>query len=64
MDRDQWRALVNTVMDFWFHKILGNFLVAERLAAFQGLSSMELVSYKKSETTTGSLAYSMEEGEE
>jgi hypothetical protein len=23
-DRDQWRALVNTVMDLGFHKILGN----------------------------------------
>jgi hypothetical protein len=21
-DRDQWRALVNTVMNIWFHKIL------------------------------------------
>jgi hypothetical protein len=23
-DRDQWRALVNTVRTFWFHKLLGN----------------------------------------
>jgi hypothetical protein len=23
-DRDQWRALVNTVMTFVFHKILGS----------------------------------------
>jgi hypothetical protein len=23
-DRDQWKALVNTVMNFGFHKMLGN----------------------------------------
>jgi hypothetical protein len=23
-DRDQWRALVNTVMNIWVHKMLGN----------------------------------------
>jgi hypothetical protein len=23
-DRDQWRALVNTVMNLWVHKMLGN----------------------------------------
>jgi hypothetical protein len=23
-DRDQWMALVNTVMEFGFHKVLGN----------------------------------------
>jgi hypothetical protein len=23
-DRDQWRALVNTVMNLWFHKMLGS----------------------------------------
>jgi hypothetical protein len=43
-DGDQERALVNTVMGFRLHKILGNSLVAERLAASQeGLSCMELV---------------------
>jgi hypothetical protein len=43
-DREQWRALVNTVMKFGFHKI-GHSWAAERLAASQeGLSSMELVS--------------------
>jgi hypothetical protein len=24
-DREQWRALVNTVMNIWFHKMLGSF---------------------------------------
>jgi hypothetical protein len=43
-DRDQWMALVNTVINFGFHKIFENFLVAERLAASQeGLSFMELI---------------------
>jgi hypothetical protein len=43
-DRYQCRALVNTVMNFGFHKMLGNSSVAERLAASQEeLSSMELV---------------------
>jgi hypothetical protein len=44
---------------------LENFLVSERLVASQEeLNSMELVSYKKSETATGGLAQSMQEGEE
>jgi hypothetical protein len=44
-DRDQWRALVNTIMNLQFHKLLGNSSVAAQLAASQeGLSSMELVS--------------------
>jgi hypothetical protein len=43
---DQWRAVVNTVMTFGFHKMLGNSLVAAQLAASQdGLSCMELVIY-------------------
>jgi hypothetical protein len=43
-DRDQWRALVNTVRTFGFYKMFENSCVPERLAAFEeGLSSMELV---------------------
>jgi hypothetical protein len=40
-DRDQWRALVNTVMYIRFHKMLRSSLVAAQLPASQeGLSSM------------------------
>jgi hypothetical protein len=45
-DRDQWRALVNMVWTFGFHKMLGSSWIAIQLAAFQdGLSSMKLVLY-------------------
>jgi hypothetical protein len=43
-DRDQWRALVNTVMKFGFHKMRVSSRVVTQLAASQkGLSSMKLV---------------------
>jgi hypothetical protein len=43
-DREQWRALVNTVMNLVFHKMLGRSWVAAQLAASQeGLSSMRVV---------------------
>jgi hypothetical protein len=50
-NRDQWRALVNTVMTFGFHKILGSSRVATQLAVSQeGRSSMKLVTFYLSGT--------------
>jgi hypothetical protein len=44
-DRYRWRALVNSVMNLRFHKILGNYRVAAQLVASRvELSSTELVS--------------------
>jgi hypothetical protein len=41
-DRDQRRALVNTVINLRFLKNVGEFLSAELLVASQGLRSVEL----------------------
>jgi hypothetical protein len=47
-DTGHWRALVNTVMNFGFHKMLGSSQVAAQLAASQeGLSYMKLVGYRE-----------------
>jgi hypothetical protein len=44
-DRYRWRALVNSVMNLRFHKMLGNYRVAAQLVASRVvLSSTELVS--------------------
>jgi hypothetical protein len=44
-DTDQWRALVNTVMDLQFPLKVGNFLTFLASISFQqGLFSMELAS--------------------
>jgi hypothetical protein len=44
--RDQWKALVNTVMNFGLNKILWNSCLPERLTASHvGLSSVELVGW-------------------
>jgi hypothetical protein len=44
-DMYRWRALVNAVMTFGFHKMLGNYRVAGQLVASRVvLSSTELVS--------------------
>jgi hypothetical protein len=41
-DRDQWRALVNTVMTSWFHKMVGSSRVGAQFAASQeGLESVK-----------------------
>jgi hypothetical protein len=41
-DRNRWRALVNSVLDFGFHRMLGNFQVASELVSSQVvLSSMD-----------------------
>jgi hypothetical protein len=43
-DRYSWRPLVNSVMNFGFHKMLGNYRVAAHLVAYRVLlSSTELV---------------------
>jgi hypothetical protein len=43
-DRGKWRALVNAVMNFQFHKMRGNSRLAEDLLASpQGPCSIELV---------------------
>jgi hypothetical protein len=45
LDRYRWRALVNTVMNFVFHQMLGNYRVAAQLVASgEVLSPTELVS--------------------
>jgi hypothetical protein len=44
-DRDQWWALVNTIMNLWIPLNVGKFLIPESLLASQeGHDSMELVS--------------------
>jgi hypothetical protein len=41
-DRDRWRALLNAVMNLWFHKMLGISRLAEnQLASQEGFCSME-----------------------
>jgi hypothetical protein len=42
-DRVEWRAVLNTLINFQFLYKKGNFLVAERLSASQGLRSLELL---------------------
>jgi hypothetical protein len=54
-DRDQWRALVNTVMNV---RLTGSFRVAAHLAASQdGLSSIEFVGLNMSVLSTSFLIW-------
>jgi hypothetical protein len=39
-DRDQWRALVNTMMKFGFLKIAGNFLNGCTIGSFSGRAQL------------------------
>jgi hypothetical protein len=39
-DRDQWRALVNTVMNLRFLKIAGNFLNGCTIGSFSGRAQL------------------------
>jgi hypothetical protein len=45
-DRYRWRALVNAVMNLWFHKMLGIYRLATQLVASQVVLS-STVSYKR-----------------
>jgi hypothetical protein len=45
-ERGKWKAVVNLVLTFRFHKMLGNYRVVSQLVASRVvLSSIELVSY-------------------
>jgi hypothetical protein len=42
-DRDRWRALMNSVLNLGFHKMLGNYRVSKQLGIFRVvLGSIEL----------------------
>lgn len=47
-DEDWWTDFVNTLLSFWFHKMLGSSYVAAQLVApYKGLGSLKLVSVIK-----------------
>jgi hypothetical protein len=59
-DRDMWRALVYTMMNFGFHKMRGISWVAQDILACQeGLCSVELVSYWMVNTVSKPHLYSI-----
>jgi hypothetical protein len=45
-DRDNWKALVNMIMNLWVPYNVGNFMTSEKttvVASHKGICSMELV---------------------